>query len=176
MNHLKDLRVAHGLRQLDLAMEAGCGRTAVLRMEQLVYPEPLPNVLSALSDITGESVVRLRNLYLSDVSDHRYFSGQKWRLSEIHGFGPDVMSLQYGKRFELLRKAWARNVGEPDSQVHFCMAFSIHPAVLSKYESGATNHLPRGVLDALLGAGLGQPEVDYLAVSPEFNGDREYHD
>lgn len=172
MNHLKDLRESNGLRQADLAMEAGCSRAAVMRMEQLVYPEPLPNVLNALSDVSGISADHLRILYASDVEDHRYWSGQKWLLDmyTVNEIDNLVNGHRYGELFEYMRKEWARRVGEAQSQIHFCMAFSIHPAVLSKYESGATNHLPSGVLEALLGGGLGRSVTDYLRSSDAFNG------
>lgn len=146
-------------------------------MEQFTYPEPLPNVIAALSDITGHSRAHLELLYRSDVEDHRYWSGQKWRLDEVSiGSFDSIGPGRYGELFEKVRKTLARKVGESQSQIAFCMAFSIHPAVLSKYESGATNHLPSAVIDALLGGGLGRSVCDYLASSSDFNGVLSHHD
>lgn len=157
---LKRLRLEHNISQKDLAFEAGCSRHAVMRMEQLCFPNPLPNVLSALSDLTGVSEAMLVYEYESDVYKNRRHSGVLYRLDKVtetdvtRAIRDSLLPLSNShSAFGNWRKTLARGVGDATSQVHFSSRFSIHPAVISKFESNGGT-IPEAIIGALRIAGM----------------------
>lgn len=164
---LKSLRLEHNISQKDLAFEAGCSRHAVMRMEQLCFPNPLPNVISALSDLTGETEQHLEAIYITDVTTNRVNSGKLYRLNEVteadvtRAVRDSLLPLSNShSAFGNWRKALARRVGDATSQVHFSSRFSIHPAVISKFEANGGQY-PSAIGTVLLFSGLPM-EIDMI--------------
>lgn len=143
MNTLKDLRRRLGISQSELAAEAGVSRHSVLRMEQLVYPHPLPNIIAALSDIEGTSESELEAAYLKDVANNRslsatiYFSNPLL-MRRCYQFALDDAATSGKHPFQIWRELLFEVLDENDSRIHFCIVTSIHPATLDKYESFKT--------------------------------------
>lgn len=171
---LKRLRLDSNISQKDLAFEAGCSRHAVMRMEQLCFPTPLPNVISALSDLTGVLEHNLLHSYAEDVRMNREFSGKLYRLDEVteadvtRAVRDSLLPLSNShSAFGNWRKTLARGVGDATSQVHFSSRFSIHPAVISKFESNGGS-FPTAIGDALLAGGL--PLKVTLIMQDRFSG------
>lgn len=166
---LRDIREKHGLSIASLAFEAGVSRHAVMRMEQLCYPSPLPAVIVALSDIDGISEYDLNRIYLSDVKLNRSFGAYR-----IFGANPLVchtaLDLDSGIRhpFMVWREAVMRQAKEPISRIYFCSTVSVHPATLTNYESFKTG-LPKPLEVALLESGVPIDVVAYMRRSPRFN-------
>lgn len=160
---LKRLRLDANISQKDLAFEAGCSRHAVMRMEQLCFPNPLPNVLSALSDLIGVPEDSLEITYHDDVTLNREFSGQLYRLAACseadvtRAVRDSLLPLSNShSAFGNWRKTLARGVGDATSQVHFSSRFSIHPAIISKFEANG-GPVPMSIIEALVISGLPVP-------------------
>ena len=154
MNTLQAARKSAGISQAELASQVMVSRHSILRLEQLCYPTPLPNVIETLSDITGLSVAALTEGYLADVKANRITNGNL-----LFGNGRSTLaynvaikletqysekSLEYFHRahehmFTRWRALMAHQYEFPDSAIHFSQMFSIHPAVLSRYESFKTS-------------------------------------
>jgi transcriptional regulator with XRE-family HTH domain len=157
---LKRLRLEANISQKDLAFEAGCSRHAVMRMEQLCFPNPLPNVISALSDLLGVSEAMLIHEYESDVYSNRRHSGTLYGLNKVtdayvtRAVRDSLLPLSNShSAFGNWRKALARGVGDATSQVHFSSRFSIHPAIISKFEANG-GPFPLAIATALTFGGL----------------------
>jgi transcriptional regulator with XRE-family HTH domain len=150
---LRELRIRNHMTQKSLAEASDATRHAVLRMEQHVYPTPLPNIIAALSEITGLSEVSLIRQYEKEVHYNRVTNGQVWDLINVDTGG--IFDIDYGSLhpFRGWRIELAHMMGQPDSQIQFCMAFSIHPYVLSEYEAYKTGY-PESIRIALHEAGL----------------------
>jgi DNA-binding XRE family transcriptional regulator len=164
---LREIRQEANLTQAQLAYEADISRHAVLRMEQHVYPVPLPNVIDALSQISGLSESTLYNRYIAEVESHREESGIQWSLDTITDA---IFEYDSGSHhpFIGLRHNIAHRVGKPDSAIQFSMAFSIHPFTLSEYESFRT-HFPEQISIALTQANLPSNILTTLHESERFN-------
>lgn len=139
-----------------------------MRLEQLCYPTPLPNVIATLSDISGLSESKLEQGYLEDIKKNRAANGRIWFnpananfcLSAVHAVirhheekPIEFFHRPHNHAFALWRMAMADNLGVPDSSIHFSQLFSIHPATLNKYESFKTS-FPAMIEVALEEAGI----------------------
>ena len=172
INTLKELRNTIGITQSELAAEAGVSRHSVLRQEQMCYPSPLPNIIAALSDITGQSERSLVEQYKIDVKRNRDLA------QHIYFYDHQLMWKAYiradtptktGKHpFQVWREALFEFLGENDSRIHFCSVTSIHPATLSKYESFKTG-FPAGMEVALLESGVPEDLVKRFKTEGVFN-------
>ena len=175
MSHIKDLRRSiPDLTQLELSKLSMVSRHSVLRLEQLVYPTPLPNVVATLSEITGISEWQIEIDYARDVienrglsgtsyfSDHAFLISQAKVLADRYGEGSTVHNFKKWREYVMIV---AR---EPISAIHFCQLTSIHPATLSRYEAFRTG-FPSAIGTALLGCGIPQSLIDYFCSSTAYN-------
>lgn len=147
---LKELREELHLTQQELADQAGVSRHAILRLEQLCYPTPLPNVINTLSDILGTSEATLTQRYLDDVNLNRALSGEQYfydhpymiAVAEALTKQPNHNSKLNVHPFEQWRTAITDYSGLASSRIHFSQLTSIHPATLARYESFKTGFPP----------------------------------
>jgi transcriptional regulator with XRE-family HTH domain len=148
---LKELREELNLTQSELADQAGVSRHAILRLEQLCYPTPLPNVIHTLSDILGTSVTVLNARYVDDVRVNRALSGEQYFYDHPYMIAlAEQLIKQYANvtvnpavhPFEQWRTAITDYNGLPSSRIHFSQLTSIHPATLARYESFKTGFPP----------------------------------
>lgn len=136
---LKNIRINHNISVNDLAYESGVSRHAVLRMEQLCYGTPLPNIIEGLSAITGIAEGILTEAYLTDVRLNRLFSANTYfahrgMLNEaIESI--NMEHLGASGSFQGWRELVFGWQHYPQSRIYFCSAVSVHPATLLKYES-----------------------------------------
>lgn len=167
MQTLRELRLDSGHTQKTLADLAGVTRHAVLRMEQHVYPTPLPRIIHALSEISGIAETALEFMYNTEVMENRINSGRLWNLTEV-----DARIFQYdvGSRHPFIgfRVALANRAQQPISLIHFCIAFSIHPYVLSEYEA-YNSTFPELINKALTEAGCRDYIIYELVHNERFN-------
>ena len=144
---LKELREDLNLSQDQLASLAEVSRHAIIRLEQLCYPNPLPRVIETLSDLTGLSINSLEKDYLSDVLANRLNTGAL--LRPHHNFLVSLTqeliinsglseNLTNSHPFSLWRITVSDLLKVSASQIHFSMMTSIHPATLHKYENFKT--------------------------------------
>lgn len=166
-NTVKEARLSADLTQNELAIQAAVSRHSILRMEQLCYPAPLPNVIGTLSDITGVSERKLTDGYLEDVRLNREDTGEVWFadgasvayayavaiVEDYTPLNPDHRRRKHEHPFTQWRVAMAELTNEHDSGIHFSMLFSIHPATVNRYESFKTG-FPPGIAVAFEAAGL----------------------
>jgi hypothetical protein len=136
-------------------------------MEQHLYPTPLPSIITALSHQSGISEELLSEQYLREVSEHRRVYGELWGLKFTD---PEILYDDYGNLHPFIgfRVSLAHTAMQPESAIQFCMAFSIHPFTLSKYENFDTEY-PKGVRIALTEAGLPDNINTVLATGERFN-------
>lgn len=167
METIRELRTHSHLTQSQLASRANATRHAVLRMEQHLYPTPLPSIVIALSEITGIYETRIAEQYLREVSENRKIHGELWGLKYADS---ELLYEDYGNRhpFAGFRTSLAHIAGIRDSAIQFCMAFSIHPYTLSEYE-GFKADFPHQIDIALTEAGLPANITTVLKGSERFN-------
>lgn len=167
METLRELRFDHSYTQKMLADEAGITRHAVLRMEQHVYPTPLPQVITALSQITSIPESELEAIYLQEVRDNRIDSGRAWAVGTVTEY---IFQFDEGNQhpFITFRTRLADWTGHSTSAIQFCIAFSIHPSTLAEYENYKT-HYPKSISIALTEAGLPDNITAVLHNSQRFN-------
>lgn len=144
---LKELREELHLTQQELADQAGVSRHAILRLEQLCYPTPLPNVINTLSDILGTSEATLTQRYLDDVNLNRALSGEQYFYDHPYMIAvAEALTKQPNHKvvhpFEQWRTAITDYSGLASSRIHFSQLTSIHPATLARYESFKTGFPP----------------------------------
>lgn len=152
-----------------------------MRMEQLCYPNPLPNVLAALSDITGVSEQDLRKQYHAAVKHNRAETALKYFFD--HQFIDQFTSYMVSAASEPIDKhpfvVWrehimrhhndkAGRVGESLSQIKFSSLVSVHPATLNKYETFDSG-FPGALNDALTEMLLPDHSLKLLNTHPIFN-------
>lgn len=168
METLRELRLESHLTQKALAdMAEDITRHAVLRMEQHVYPTPLPSVIQSLSQITGYTAAELERQYRKEVHDNRVESGVEWSLDTLTH---PIFFYDPGNRhpFREFRERVALRVNKPISAIQFCIAFSIHPYTLSEYENWKTTY-PHPISLALTEAGLSSSVNAVLINEERFN-------
>jgi hypothetical protein len=109
----------------------------------------------------------LSDQYFKEVSEHRKISGELWGLRFTSS---EILYDDYGNRHPFIgfRTTLAHTAMQPDSAIQFCMAFSIHPFTLSKYEDFKSEY-PKGVRIALTEAGLPDNINTVLATSERYN-------
>ena len=168
MTTLRQIRSDLGFTQVDLANQCGVTRHAILRMEQHVYPTPLPSVISYLADVTEYSELELIDQYSNEVTDHRLDSGRRWAVGTIPMDLATNSATSSLHPFATFRSSVAIRTNESTSQIRFCMAFSIHPYVLSQYESFRTSY-PEGLNLALYSSGYPVEILDFFKTSPMYN-------
>lgn len=169
-----------GISQQELATQAAVSRHSVLRLEQLCYPTPLPNVIDTLSDITGLSDEWLRVGYKADVNKNRFNSGmlffggsrgyealQVAEAANNHVLRQDSVG-PHLHVFEVWRRAIATKRNVPNSQIHFCQMFSVHPSVINRYE-GLKTEFPKALEEAFVEATCPPELLDYFKTTPTFN-------
>lgn len=167
-NTLRDARRASNLSQVELAIQAGVTRHSIIRLEQHCYPHPLPNVIATLSEINGASEAALISAYEAEVKARRAAVGNL--ILSRSGWLP--LSYVAGHPYKHLFAQWRIRLCKlndlPISAIQFSQLFSIHPAVLSAYESWRST-FPRGIETALLDAGCPVEIVNTMRVTPTFN-------
>lgn len=146
--HVRTLREELELSQDQLATLAGISRHAVMRMEQLCYPNALPSVVLALSELTGVDEDSIISDYRNDVHRNRFKTGRM--LLNYHPqlieMAQSLVDKRYYKSdpvfhpFTLWREDCANYLGVSQSLIHFSMMTSIHPATLSKWEDFKTGY------------------------------------
>src|SRR4030095_5912810 len=169
---LKDIRLDYHISLNDLAYESSVSRHAVMRMEQLCYPTPLPSVIIGLSDITGISEQELVDAYMRDVISNRAFSrltsfAHRRLLNEalehLGNLVSDGMLSRLDKHpFQAWRElvfSWQR---QNISRIYFCGAVTVHPATLDKYESFKNDSIPEPLVVALHQCGVEDNIIDYF--------------
>ena len=177
MNRIRALRDDLQLSQDKLASLAEVSRHSIIRMEQLCYPNPLPNVVMALSDLTGVSEKDIETQYYEAVLTNRVRTGlllvphhdlllklthQLIVSCSISGGIPDV------HLFTIWRSAIADLLRVSSSQIHFSMMTSIHPATLFKYEAFKTG-FPDPIKVALEQMNLPLEQITLFETSEVFN-------
>jgi transcriptional regulator with XRE-family HTH domain len=170
METLRELRTQNHLTQKALADLSGdhITRHAVLRMEQHVYPVPLPAVIKGLSEITGYAPSDLEQQYLKEVHMNRQVNGQLWGLPRVRLSDLFVMDAGNMHPFRAFRMEIAHKANVRDSAIQFCMAFSIHPFTLAEYENYNTQY-PEQIALALTEAGLRDSITDIINSDERFN-------
>ena len=176
MNNLRELRFMLNLNQIQLANLSEVSRHAVMRMEQLCYPNPLPNVITALSDLSGLNPDVLIKQYECDVHINRVNTGKRLEVyhKQLIHFAqlakqPDALKpLSKDHPFALWRKLTCDLLGERTSQVHFSIMTSIHPATISKYEAFKTG-FPVPMAVALSECNLPASLLEVFDTDPAFN-------
>lgn len=170
VSFLRSMRTERGLSQVDLAMEAGVSRHSILRMEQLCYPTPLPNVIQALSDITGVSETELVKRYQENVHSNRELAKVTY-FYDVHVLWK---ALNFAKSstskhpFMVWRETVMASIGEATSRIHFCSVVTVHPAILDKYESFKTG-FPEQLEIALKESGIPASMLGYFKSEAVFN-------
>ncbi len=168
METLRQIRLDNHLTQKALAdIATDITRHAVLRMEQHVYPTPLPSVIRALHEISGLSENVLSEQYMREVHENRVESGKDWALDTLTR---EIFFYDPGNRhpFREFRERIAYRAEMPASAIQFCIAFSIHPYTLSEYEEFKT-HYPHTISNALTEAGLPSSINSVLENEERFN-------
>lgn len=178
MTTLKDLRESHSISQVDLAASAGISVHGVLRYEQMLYAKPSIKYLYALSELTGRPVGELEQIY-REQRQHQinktaatfspFLSNRGWREQTLglieemskhlgHIYTPDHVS----HPFVMFRTRLAAAVGQPVSQIHFCIMTCIHPSYLDNFEKGKTARVPRHLSELLMQGGFPKKDIDRL--------------
>lgn len=177
-DHPRDIRERHGVTQPELASLAGMTTHGVLRYEQGLYAKPSIKYLHALSEISEYSVQELEHSYrwhrnnriyettklfstILEVPDRREEILQTvLRIAEVNNrlALPDKPS----HPFAMFRTRLCAAVGEPLSQIHFCILTCIHPSYLDNFEKGKTARVPRHLSEILVNAGLTKADIDRL--------------
>lgn len=185
MNTIQQARKEAGLSQAELANQAGVSRHSVLRLEQLCYPKPLPNIVDTLSDITGLSVDAINSGYIYDVRLNREYNGTVWFNDTASSVALVVAKAalnhvlegasggSHSHVFEVWRRAMCERIGQRSSQIQFCQMFSVHPSVLNRYETFKTS-FPHALEEAFIDAGIkntsqGRALLTLFKVSPSYN-------
>ena len=174
MNYTKELRAELVLTQEQLAALSETSRHAVMRMEQLCYPTPLPNIVTTLSELTGLSEEQIQVQYTKDVILNRLTTARA--LRPHHNFlvsmGTKLAQLPLSEinihPFTIWRHAVTSLLGVSNSQIHFSIMTSIHPATLSKYEVFKTG-FPMAIEVALTQCELPSDLINLFNTSPAFN-------
>ena len=177
MSRIRELREQLNLSQDQLANLAEVSRHAVIRNEQLCYPNPLPRVVTALSELTGLAPLSIETDYYQDVLTNRRTTGAL--LKEHHNYLlalthqlvvnsglSGTLSSQHPFAFWRLSVSSLLNVSS--SQIHFSIMTSIHPATLFKYESFKTG-FPAPMHVALTQLGLPDEQLALFAETSIFN-------
>lgn len=170
MNTLRDARKSAGLSQQELASQAAVSRHSILRQEQYCYPTPLPNIIDTLAEVNslGLSKRELVENYLIEVRAHRQETGKL--ISAGRGWVP-MDYIQHDPRdhpFASWRVTLCTANDLPFSAIQFSALFSVHPAVLSRYESFKTR-FPHTIEVALSQAGCPDDILATLRNHPHFN-------
>lgn len=155
-NPMKDARLALGLTQAQLADRAGITRLAVIRAEQGVFTRLPQSIIHILADFDNEISINYREFQ----RQHREFS--YGRLSPTF----DFQTLDYSSsQVELspvgnpLAK-WAET-SNFSSRMSLCIAFCLHPAVVTKFENTIDyQNIPELITDAFLESGY---SIDMMA-------------
>lgn len=169
---LKDIRLNHHISINDLAYEAEVSRHAIIRMEQLCYPSPLPSIITALSDITGLSEFDLEDAYLTDVRLNRLyaaaniFAHRGLVYDSWEAVNPNSLSKH---PFQQFREVLFRALKLPISRIYFSGAISAHPATLDKYEQFKSG-LPEPLRVALQQSDCSDAVIQQLAAA-RYEGD-----
>lgn len=177
ISSIKELREDLNLNQSELASLSEVSRHAIIRLEQLCYPNPLPSVVQALSDLTGISVDTIVGQYLRDVTTNRVMTGSL--LNYHHNFLLSLTqqlivnsglsgSLTSQHPFSIWRITVSDLLRVSTSQIHFSMMTSIHPATLFKYEAFKTG-FPEPIKVALTEMDLPPSQIEIFETSDLFN-------
>ena len=185
-NRFLEVRLTHSFTQRDLAFEAQVSRHAVMRMEQLCYPNPLPEVINAMSRITGLSEAYLTELYHSAVSENRSATALKYFYDPVaienitqlvKTYSPTNPSNEHPFvlwRHDVIKYHVEHAVSHRVlsagqlSQIKFSSLISVHPAILNKYESFGSP-FPKAIGDAFKEMLIPDSVINTLSNHPVFN-------
>ena len=181
MNTLKSIRSELNLTQDQLAGLSDTTRHSVIRMEQLCYPQPLPSIVTAISELTGLTPEAIETQYFADVERNRIATGLLLEphyetLTAVASLlaAPVVTSTTSSiavsgiHPFETWRIHACDLLGVSSSQIHFSIMTSIHPATLFKYEAFKTG-FPLPIKVALTHIGLPPTLIEIFSSSAAFN-------
>jgi len=159
VNPFKDLRNQAGLSQYEVAKRANVSKHAVLRLEQGMYPDPLPTLVSYFVHNFDISKVALLQQYEAFQVKTRADSGRL--LGNIESLHAQGWTPAVGHPLVWLRTT--RNLNPTELAKRLCISQTV--VVYFEQRSISQRSVPEQLRGALKDAGYRDHELDALAAA-----------